>query len=71
MPELTHLDEQGRARMVDVSGKEATPRRATAQAVVTMRPETLDKIRQNALAKGDALAVARWQAFWLPNARTS
>ncbi len=45
--------------MVDVSGKEATKRVATAQAVVTMQPETLEKIRQNALAKGDALGVAR------------
>lgn len=59
MTDLTHIDEQGRARMVDVSGKEATRRVAKAQAVVTMRPETLEKIRQNALGKGDALAVAR------------
>ena len=59
MSELTHIDEHGKARMVDVSGKEATRRVARAQAVVTMRPETLDKIRQNELAKGDALAVAR------------
>ncbi len=59
MPDLTHVDEHGRARMVDVSGKETTRRVATAQAVVTMTPETLNKIRQNELAKGDALAVAR------------
>ncbi len=45
--------------MVDVSAKQATRRVATAQAVVTMQPQTLDKIRQNTLAKGDALAVAR------------
>lgn len=45
--------------MVDVSGKDVTKRVATAQAVVTMRPETLEKIRQNTLAKGDALGVAR------------
>jgi len=57
--DLTHVDEHGKARMVDVSGKEATRRVATARAVVSMRPETLDKIRQNELAKGDALAVAR------------
>ena len=57
--DLTHIDEHGKARMVDVSGKDATRRVATAQAVVTMQPETLHKIRQNELAKGDALAVAR------------
>lgn len=45
--------------MVDVSAKATTRRVATAQAVLTMLPETLEKIRQNNLAKGDALAVAR------------
>lgn len=59
MSELTHIDEHGKARMVDVSDKEVSRRVATARAVVTMRPETLEKIRQNGLAKGDALAVAR------------
>jgi len=59
MSDLTHIDEAGKARMVDVSGKNVTKRVATAQAVVTMRPETLEKIRQNTLAKGDALGVAR------------
>lgn len=59
MTDLTHVDEHGKARMVDVSGKPATQRVATAQAVLTMKPETLAKIRQNELAKGDALAVAR------------
>lgn len=59
MTDLTHLDEHGKARMVDVSGKDVTRRVATAQAVLMMLPETLEKIRQNELAKGDALAVAR------------
>jgi cyclic pyranopterin phosphate synthase len=59
MSDLTHVDEHGKARMVDVSGKAATRRRAAARATVTMRAETLDAIRRNALAKGDALAVAR------------
>ncbi|BDI32221.1 cyclic pyranopterin monophosphate synthase accessory protein [Capsulimonas corticalis] len=59
MPELTHLDEHGQARMVDVSGKAATRRVARAQAVVGMAPQTLSLIRDNALGKGDALAVAR------------
>jgi cyclic pyranopterin phosphate synthase len=57
--DLTHVDEQGKARMVDVSGKDATRRVATAQAVMTMQTETLNKICQNELSKGDALAVAR------------
>ena len=59
MTDLTHLDEHGKARMVDVSGKEATRRVATAQAVLVMQPETLKKIEENGLAKGDALSVAR------------
>ena len=59
MSDLTHIDADGKARMVDVSGKEITKRVATAQAIVTMQPETLAKICQNELAKGDALGVAR------------
>jgi cyclic pyranopterin phosphate synthase len=57
--ELTHVDEQGRARMVDVGGKPDTCRVAVARGQVRMKPETLALIRQNALSKGDALAVAR------------
>jgi cyclic pyranopterin phosphate synthase len=57
--ELTHVDEQGRARMVDVGGKPDTRRAAAARGQVRMKPETLALIRQNALTKGDALAVAR------------
>jgi len=56
---LTHLDDHGNARMVDISEKPATRREATAQAVVRMRPETRALIERNALAKGDALAIAR------------
>jgi cyclic pyranopterin phosphate synthase len=56
---LTHVDDQGRARMVDVGGKPDTRRVAVARGRVVMRRETLALIRQNALAKGDALAVAR------------
>ena len=59
MTQLTHLDEHGQARMVDVSAKAATRRVASAQAVVFLSPPTLDAIRDNALGKGDALAVAR------------
>jgi cyclic pyranopterin monophosphate synthase len=59
MPELTHLDASGRARMVDVGGKDVTQREATAQAVVAMRPETLRLIRTGGTKKGDVLAVAQ------------
>jgi cyclic pyranopterin phosphate synthase len=57
--QLTHVDESGRARMVDVSGKPDTRRVAVACGQVRMKRETLALIRQNALSKGDALAVAR------------
>lgn len=56
---LSHTDEQGRASMVDVSEKPASVREAWAQARIVMRPETLALIRDNALKKGDVLAVAR------------
>jgi cyclic pyranopterin phosphate synthase len=56
---LTHLDPLGRARMVDVTPKEPTHRRAIARCRVYMQPETTNKIASNALAKGDVLAVAR------------
>ncbi|HEY3912111.1 MAG TPA: cyclic pyranopterin monophosphate synthase MoaC [Stellaceae bacterium] len=59
MPEFTHLDAQGRARMVDVSAKGETDRVAVAGARVVMRPETLERIRAGDVAKGDVLAVAR------------
>lgn len=57
--ELTHLDEQGRARMVDVGHKPITAREAAARAEVRMRLETLRLIAQGKVAKGDVLAVAR------------
>jgi cyclic pyranopterin phosphate synthase len=57
--ELTHIDEHGNARMVDISDKPATRREASAQAVVRLQPHTRAQIEQNALAKGDALALAR------------
>lgn len=59
MPDLTHLDETGAARMVDVSGKPATKRVARASGAITMAPETLRAIRDNTLQKGDVLAVSR------------
>src|SRR6266496_754511 len=56
---LTHLDPLGRARMVDVTPKEATHRRAIARGRVYMQPDTTSLIARGALAKGDVLAVAR------------
>ena len=56
---LTHLDESGAARMVDVGGKAETRREATAECLVRMAPATLSAIRDSELAKGDALGVAR------------
>jgi cyclic pyranopterin phosphate synthase len=56
---LTHLDDSGAARMVDVSAKAETRREATAECLVRMAPATLRAIRDSELAKGDALGVAR------------
>jgi indole-3-glycerol phosphate synthase len=58
-PGFTHLDAEGRARMVDISDKQETDRVAIAGARVVMRPETLERIRAGDVAKGDVLAVAR------------
>jgi len=55
---LTHLDDKGAARMVDVADKLATVREAVAECVVRMAPETIDAVRAGT-AKGDALQVAR------------
>lgn len=57
--QLTHLDEQGRARMVDVGAKPESERVAVAAGAVYMQPETLRLIRDGALKKGDVLTVAR------------
>lgn len=57
--QLTHLDEQGAARMVDVSAKPDTARVAVAGGAVYMQPETLRLIREGALKKGDVLTIAR------------
>ncbi|MDR7452383.1 MAG: cyclic pyranopterin monophosphate synthase MoaC [Armatimonadota bacterium] len=56
---MTHVDRQGRARMVDVTSKPETPRTAVARAEVRMKPQTVRLIKQNRLAKGDVLAVAQ------------
>jgi cyclic pyranopterin monophosphate synthase len=56
---LSHLDERGEARMVDVSDKAVTARTAIAEGFVTMVPETLDMILDGKAPKGDVLATAR------------
>ncbi|MGI5912576.1 MAG: cyclic pyranopterin monophosphate synthase MoaC [Syntrophomonadaceae bacterium] len=57
--DFTHINEQGRARMVDISVKEDTARIARASAVIQMQPETLALIRNGGIKKGDVLAVAQ------------
>ncbi len=59
MSGLTHLDTQGRAQMVDVGGKAVTHRVASARAVVSMLPATLQLIAEGGHKKGDVIAVAR------------
>ncbi len=57
--QLTHLDEEGHARMVDVGGKPDTERVAVAKGEITMRSETLALIQEEGIPKGDVLAVAQ------------
>ncbi|MCL4248131.1 MAG: cyclic pyranopterin monophosphate synthase MoaC [Anaerolineae bacterium] len=57
--ELTHLDAEGKARMVDVGAKPDSERVAIAAGTVTMQPETLRLIRDGAIKKGDVLTIAR------------
>jgi len=59
MSDLSHVADEGRARMVDVSGKDVTVRMARATGAIRMQRETLEKIQANAIAKGDVLGVAR------------
>jgi cyclic pyranopterin phosphate synthase len=57
--DLTHLDESGAARMVDVGGKAETARSATAEGRIRMSPAALAAVREGSVAKGDVLAAAR------------
>ena len=57
--ELSHIDEQGNARMVNVSSKGETLRKAIASAFIRMQPETLALIQSGGIAKGDVFATAR------------
>ena len=63
MSDFTHIDEEGRARMVDVTSKPATPRVAVATGAIRMASATLDAIKSNSLSKGDVLGVARIAAI--------
>jgi cyclic pyranopterin phosphate synthase len=58
MSGLTHVDERGRARMVDVSGKEVTARSATAAGTLTCKAETLDRVRAGTNPKGSVIGTA-------------
>src|SRR5689334_4683712 len=58
MTGLTHLDESGRARMVDVTGKEATVRMAMAAGTLTCKPETLEQVRAGTAPKGSVIQTA-------------
>jgi len=62
-PAPTHFDTEGKVRMVDITGKAATERSATARGTVTMKPSTLEFIRRGEVQKGDVLAVARLAAI--------
>jgi len=59
MAELSHLDQKGRAAMVDVSAKAPSERIAVAKGSIVMMPETLARIQEGGVAKGDVLSVAR------------
>ena len=59
MSSFTHLDSNGNVRMVDVSGKDATLREALARGIVNMTPETLKKIQDGKMKKGNVLETAR------------
>ncbi|MFF2483337.1 cyclic pyranopterin monophosphate synthase MoaC [Paenibacillus sp. NPDC058071] len=72
--DLTHFNEQGRARMVDISDKAVTARSATAATTVRMEADTLSRIKEGKIGKGDVLSVAQVAAVmaakktsdWIP-----
>ena len=59
MSSFTHIDDQGRVRMVDVTAKESTLRVAIAQAIISMNPDTFEKIEHQTVEKGNVLETAR------------
>lgn len=72
--ELTHFNDQGRARMVDISDKDSTARTAVARTTIMMHSDTLARIKAGTVSKGDVLAVAQVAAVmaakktwdWIP-----
>jgi len=63
---LTHLDETGAARMVDVGAKPHTERVALAESFIRMQPQTLAMILTGGHKKGDVLPWRAWRELWLP-----
>ncbi len=59
MKKLTHMDESGRPKMVDITEKPDTHRQAVARGLVRMQPDTLELIKKGSMAKGDVLSVAQ------------
>src|SRR5210317_1709486 len=57
--QLSHIDDTGSARMVDISGKPSVKRRARARGSISLSPETIALVRENGIRKGDVLSVAR------------
>lgn len=68
-PQLSHVDESGAARMVDVGGKSVTARRAVASGTVITTPEVMELIASGNLPKGEALPIARIAGIMGQNAR--
>ena len=71
MAGLTHFDESGASRMVDVSGKDVTLRTARASGRVRMLPATLTLVRDRRVVKGDVLEVRGWPESWRRSAPAS
>lgn len=71
MAELTHIDEKGNARMVDVSEKNITSRTAVARGFITMSEECYDLVRNGGMTKGDVLGRHVLPALWAPSGRAS
>ena len=67
MGNLSHFDEQGHSRMVDVTTKAVTERMARAHGRVRMATDSLRRIVDRKVEKGDVLEVARWQESWRPS----
>lgn len=68
---LTHFDAEGKAHVVAIDGKPESARRAVARGRIRMAPETLERIRQGAAAKGDVLGVARVAAIMATKSTSS